>query len=77
MSSPPPSTPQYDTIQAPYDLIRQKTIARIEHENVQTTLAPLIANARVLELACGSGFYTHDLAKWAPAPSSASISRPL
>ncbi|KAL9635520.1 MAG: hypothetical protein Q9164_003401 [Protoblastenia rupestris] len=55
---------QYDTIQAPYDYMRQKSIARIEHENVQTTIAPFIHNARVLELACGSGFYTYDFLKW-------------
>ena len=55
---------QYDTIQAPYDYIRKKSIAYIEHENVQTTIAPFIKNARVLELACGSGFYTYDFLKW-------------
>lgn len=54
---------QYDTIQAPYDYIRKKSIAIIEHENVQTTVAPLIKNARVLELACGSGFYKYDFLK--------------
>lgn len=55
---------QYDTIQAPYDYIRKKSIAYIEHENVQSTIAPFIQNARVLELACGSGFYTYDFLKW-------------
>lgn len=55
---------QYNTIQAPYDYIRKASIAYIEHENVQTTVAPLINNARVLELACGSGFYTYDFLKW-------------
>ncbi|KAL9123800.1 MAG: hypothetical protein Q9217_006807 [Psora testacea] len=55
---------QYDTIQVPYDYIRKKSIAFIEHENVQTTVAPFIKNARVLELACGSGFYTYDFLKW-------------
>ena len=55
---------QYDTIQAPFDYIRQKSIAFIEHEDVQNTVAPFINNARVLELACGSGFYTYDFLKW-------------
>ena len=55
---------QYDNIQAPYDYIRTKTIAFIEHENVHTTIAPYIKDARVLELACGSGFYTFDFLKW-------------
>ncbi len=55
---------QFNHIQVPYDYIRKKSIAIIEHANVQTTLAPFINNARVLELACGSGFYTYDLRKW-------------
>lgn len=55
---------QYDTIQAPYDYIRKKSIALIEHENVHTTIAPFIHNARVLELACGSGFYTYSFLQW-------------
>lgn len=55
---------QYETIQGPYDCMRKKSIAIIEHENVQATVAPFINNARVLELACGSGFYTHDFLKW-------------
>ncbi|KAL8784902.1 MAG: hypothetical protein Q9213_003715, partial [Squamulea squamosa] len=55
---------QYNIIQGPYDYIRQKSIAYIEHENVRTTLAPYIKDARVLELACGSGFYTYDFLSW-------------
>lgn len=55
---------QYDAFQAPYDYIRTKSIACIEHENVQATVAPFIKNAHVLELACGSGFYTYDFLKW-------------
>lgn len=59
-----PASLQYDTILAPYDCIRTSTIALIEHDNVRTTLTPFIPDARVLELACGSGFYTYDLLKW-------------
>ena len=55
---------QYNSIQAPYDYIRKKPIAFIEHENVQTTVTPFIKNVRVLELACGSGFYTYNFLKW-------------
>ena len=58
---------QYNTIQAPYDYIRKKSIALIEHENIHTTLAPHIPNARVLEFACGSGFYTYDFLAWGAA----------
>ena len=54
---------QYDNIQAPYDYIRTKTIALIEHENMHTTIAPYIKNARVLELACSSRFYAFDILK--------------
>ncbi|KAL8949027.1 MAG: hypothetical protein Q9222_004836 [Ikaeria aurantiellina] len=58
---------QYNTIQAPYDYIRKKSIACIEHENVQAAVAPFIQGARVLELACGSGFYTYSFLKWGAA----------
>lgn len=59
-------TSQYDTIQGPYDYCRLTSIALIERENVQTIITPLInnTNANVLELACGSGFYTHSLLEW-------------
>ncbi|KAI4165381.1 MAG: hypothetical protein LQ342_000789 [Letrouitia transgressa] len=55
---------QYDAIQAAYDLLREKSIACIERENVQTAIAPFITGARVLELACGSGFYTREFLPW-------------
>ena len=55
---------QYNTIQAPYDYIRTKTVAIVERENVRTTLQPYIQDAKVLEFACGSGFYTHAFLKW-------------
>ena len=55
---------QYDSILAPYDYIRTRSIALIESENVHSALAPYIEAARVLELACGSGFYTYKLLNW-------------
>ncbi|KAL8874689.1 MAG: hypothetical protein Q9174_000029 [Haloplaca sp. 1 TL-2023] len=55
---------QYNSIQGPYDYMRTLSIALIEHENVKDTIAPYIKNARVLELACGSGYYTYDLLRW-------------
>lgn len=55
---------QYDTIQAPYDILRQISIALIERENVRTAISPFIKTARVLDLACGSGFYTHSFLEW-------------
>lgn len=55
---------QYDTIQAPYDEIRKSSNALIERANVQEAVAPFIKNARVLDLACGSGFYSYHFLKW-------------
>ncbi|KAJ4410988.1 hypothetical protein N0V82_009092 [Gnomoniopsis sp. IMI 355080] len=55
---------QYDTIQRPYDEIRKSSIAIIEKENVRAAIEPLIKGARVLDLACGSGFYSLDFMKW-------------
>ena len=55
---------QYNTIQGPYDLVRKKSIAIIEWENVHSTIAPYIRDANVLELACGSGFYTYSFLEW-------------
>lgn len=55
---------QYDTIQGPYDYIRGASIALIERENVHETVAPFIGKARVLELACGTGFYTYSFLEW-------------
>lgn len=55
---------QYNAIQGPYDYIRTTSIAFIERENVHEKVAPFIQDARVLELACGSGFYTYNLLEW-------------
>ena len=55
---------QYDTIQAPYDEMRKRSIALIERANVQSTVEPFIKNANVLDLACGSGFYSYDFLDW-------------
>lgn len=55
---------QYDAIHASYAEIRKGSIALIEHANVQEAVAPFIKDARVLDLACGAGFYSHDFLKW-------------
>ena len=55
---------QYETIQASYDEIRKSSIALIERANVQEALTPFIKDARVLDLACGSGFYSHHFPSW-------------
>ncbi|KAF7951531.1 hypothetical protein EAE96_006837 [Botrytis aclada] len=58
------SSHQYDTIQGPYDYIRTSSIALIERENVHTAITPYIQNARILDLACGTGFYTYAFLSW-------------
>ena len=55
---------QYDTIQAPYDEIRKSSIALIERANIQELVAPFIKDAHVLDLACGSAFYSCNFLKW-------------
>ncbi|KAL8848567.1 MAG: hypothetical protein Q9221_006400 [Calogaya cf. arnoldii] len=55
---------QYNTIQAPYDEWRTTSIALIERDNVRSAVAPYIKGSRILELACGSGFYTHQFIHW-------------
>ena len=54
---------QYDTIRAAYDEFRNCTIAQIERDNVKDTLAPFIKGASVLDLACGTGFYSYPFLK--------------
>lgn len=58
---------QYNTIQAPYDALRKGTIALLERRNVHDALIPHLHGARVLDLACGSGFYSLDLLQWGAA----------
>ena len=55
---------QYETIQASYDEIRKSSISLIERANVQEVLAPFIEDARVLDLACGTGFYSCHFPRW-------------
>lgn len=57
-------TTQYDKIQRPYDEIRKTSIAIIERENVHRAVAPFVKGARVLDLACGSGFYSLEFLYW-------------
>lgn len=55
---------QYNKVQGPYDAIRKHTIALIERVNVRQTVLPFIKDASVLDLACGTGFYTRPLRRW-------------
>ena len=58
---------QYNSIQGPYDICRETSIACIERENVETAIKPYIRDAKVLELACGSGYYTYNFLRWGGA----------
>jgi ubiquinone/menaquinone biosynthesis C-methylase UbiE len=57
---------EYDDIVEGHDEYRAKSnpIWIHEVENVKQTLTPLIQGAKVLELACGSGFYSYDMMSW-------------
>lgn len=56
-----------DVLQPQFASYRTTSISIVEKENVRQILVPLIDSSedkRVLELACGSGFYTFDLLRW-------------
>ncbi|KAL9079816.1 MAG: hypothetical protein Q9157_001325 [Trypethelium eluteriae] len=55
---------QYNQVQAPYDELRKSTIAILERVNIREIVLPLIHDANVLELACGSGFYSRSFLHW-------------
>lgn len=55
---------QYNKVQRPYDELRKTTIAIVERVNVREILLPFVKEAAVLDLACGSGFYTRSFLDW-------------
>ena len=55
---------QYNAVQGPYDEVRKGSISIIERVNVRSIVLPFIKDANVLDLACGSGSYTHAFIKW-------------
>lgn len=55
---------QYNAVQGPYDEVRKNTIAILERVNVREKVLPFVKDANVLDLACGSGFYTYPLLAW-------------
>lgn len=59
----------YDPIADCYDSLRDKQNIKsmFELENARSVIQPLIQNARLLELACGSGFYTFEFLNWGAA----------
>lgn len=61
------STTQYDSLSASYDAVNDRPISRAVVINIERVLAPHIRGARVLELACGTGFFTRHLLDWGAA----------
>ncbi|KAF2160907.1 hypothetical protein M409DRAFT_59687 [Zasmidium cellare ATCC 36951] len=57
---------QYNAIQGPYDELRKKTIPIVERVNVRSLVTLFIQDATVLDLACGTGFYSRHFVKWGP-----------
>ncbi|KAI4206689.1 MAG: hypothetical protein LQ346_000981 [Caloplaca aetnensis] len=58
---------QYDAIVAPYKGLRQIPGKIFETYNTQVALAPHIKGAKVLDLACGSGYYSQLMISWGAA----------
>ncbi|TGO82999.1 hypothetical protein BPOR_0720g00010 [Botrytis porri] len=52
---------QYDAIGANYDLLSDLPIQQINHAAMMEHLGPIVQSKRILELACGTGFYTFKM----------------
>ncbi|KAF7889792.1 uncharacterized protein EAF02_002207 [Botrytis sinoallii] len=52
---------QYDEIGANYDLFCDAPIQQINHAAMMEHLGPIVQSKRILELACGTGFYTSKM----------------
>lgn len=55
---------QYDAIGANYNTLNSMPLQKIQHIAMKRLLGPLDSSKRVLELACGTGFYTRKLLSW-------------
>ncbi len=61
------STTQYDSIGQSYDRLKRLPAARLERNNVRDVVKPMFADnnsAQVLDLACGTGYYSRLLLSW-------------
>lgn len=54
----------YDAIGEKYLLVKEIPTAVVECSNLHVALAPYIKGARVLDLACGTGYYSTLLLEW-------------
>lgn len=58
------SSTQYNSFSSEYDAVNNLPISRAIVINVERVLSEHIKNAKVLELACGTGFFTRHLLDW-------------
>ena len=61
---------QYDNIGAKYDSLKKLPAAALEEENFKNAVQPYLSltdSPRVLDLACGTGHYSHKLPHWGAA----------
>ena len=55
---------QYDDIGATYEEMRKLPISKLQDANVKAAVAPFIKGAKVLDLACGTGYYSKKFLDW-------------
>lgn len=58
---------QYDAIGSKYNVFKTLPAATVELENMKNAVQPLLAGRdkpRVLDLACGAGYYSHKFIEW-------------
>ncbi|PHH91961.1 hypothetical protein CDD83_9600 [Cordyceps sp. RAO-2017] len=72
----------YDTIGSRYDIIKAASFNKLERFNLKRSVQPLLqkdgTSASVLDMACGTGFYSHLLLEWgAEAVTGVDISAPM
>ena len=55
---------QYDNIGTSYNEMRKLPLSKLSDYLLQVAVSPFIKGARVLDLACGTGIVTNNLASW-------------
>lgn len=55
---------QYDDIGAAYEEMRKLPISMLQDANIEAAVAPFIKGAKVLDLACGTGYYSRLFLEW-------------
>lgn len=55
---------QYNTIGTRYNDMKALPAAKLERSNIHEAVAPYVSGANVLDLACGTGYYSLALLEW-------------